>query len=187
MNYRSENQEQCNTALKNLVESNMDAMDTLEMVPYQPIVYAVPEDIRNAEMDLLREAVGFQPRLYELIEEHATRKELEDYCSEMEKKLEFQNEEILREVGNRMDSAVNALTSENLKTVKLMQDCQLQAGKDQGEFISKISAEFARQLSELKSVIEECRQREMKFLLRMGIASIALSLLVCIIFWKSVT
>ena len=77
MNSKFENDTPNNTFLDRLIQANGQAMETREQVPYQPVVYAIPEEWRLAEKELLEQAVKFQPELYRQIRQLATRQQVE--------------------------------------------------------------------------------------------------------------
>ena len=65
------------TSLEALIQANGQAMETRQRIPYEMVVYAIPEEWREEEMMLLRNAVEFQPTLYGMIDTLATRQELQ--------------------------------------------------------------------------------------------------------------
>ena len=74
-NYESNNMTA--TSLEALIQANGQAMEVREQVPYRPVVYAIPEEWLNAELELLKNASEFQPELYRLIYQRATRQEFQ--------------------------------------------------------------------------------------------------------------
>ena len=72
MNSQSENSTQQNSAMDMLRKKNTRTLSELEQIPYQPQVYAIPIEQRTRESKLLADAVEFQPKLYQLIEQLAT-------------------------------------------------------------------------------------------------------------------
>ena len=77
MNYESESSSQQPTMLEQLVQQNQDTVNVREYVPYQPIVYAIPEEWRQEELDMLRKAGEFQPTLYKMIRNLSTKQDLD--------------------------------------------------------------------------------------------------------------
>ena len=45
------------TELDRLMQQNAEAVETIQLTPYQPIVWAIPDDIRQQEQALLEQAV----------------------------------------------------------------------------------------------------------------------------------
>ena len=72
MNLPSENKNPTGLSLSQLVQRNAQSLETRERIPYQHTVYAIPEEWRKKEEQLLADAVQFQPTLYKLIEQLAT-------------------------------------------------------------------------------------------------------------------
>ena len=69
MSLPSEQNRQKGLSLSQLVQRNAQALETREQIPYQHTVYAIPEEWRKKEEQLLADAVQFQPTLYRLIEQ----------------------------------------------------------------------------------------------------------------------
>ena len=99
MSLPSENKKQTSLSLSQLVQRNAQALETREQIPYQHTVYAIPEEWRKKEEQLLADAVQFQPTLYRLIEALATYSNIVDMqnkvlqrvnqrCTGMEDKVE---------------------------------------------------------------------------------------------------
>ena len=65
------------TVLEQLTQQNAEALEIIQGTPYQPIVWAIPDDIRKQEQLLLENAIEFQPELYRMLNLRPTRKELE--------------------------------------------------------------------------------------------------------------
>ena len=65
------------TSLEVLIQANGQAVETRQRIPYEMVVYAIPEQWREEEMELLRQAVTFQPTLYKQIDMLATRQDLQ--------------------------------------------------------------------------------------------------------------
>lgn len=77
MNFKSESGNMSATSLEALIQANGQAVETRQRIPYEMVVYAIPEEWREEEMMLLRNAVEFQPTLYGMIDTLATRQELQ--------------------------------------------------------------------------------------------------------------
>ena len=99
MSLPSENKKQTSLSLSQLVQRNAGALETREQIPYQHTVYAIPEEWRKKEEQLLADAVQFQPTLYRLIEQLATWTDIDGMqkavlqritqrCTSMEDKVE---------------------------------------------------------------------------------------------------
>ena len=176
MNSRSENSTQQNSAMDMLRKKNTRTLSELEQIPYQPQVYAIPIEQRKRESKLLADAVEFQPKLYQMIERLATAEELSDHC------IRIQNIE-----AEYMEKTVREVVTENRKTAAQMQNLVEQAGKNQEQFILNCSETLSKSTKALDSTIEKLHRRIMRIMRIMiatAVSAVALSLLVCAVFWK---
>ena len=57
------------TILEQLTQQNAESLEIIQGTPYQPIVWAIPDDIRKQEQLLLENAIEFQPELYQICKE----------------------------------------------------------------------------------------------------------------------
>ena len=112
------------TELDRLMQRNAEAVETIQRTPYQPIVWAIPDDIRQQEQALLAQAVQFQPRLYQLIDQRPTRTEVEQYVYQLENHNDRTMQSIqtsLRQVGNEREqhsSTISKMLSDSLKAME---------------------------------------------------------------------
>ena len=70
-------------------------------------MYAIPEEWRKAEKDLLEQAVQFQPTLYRMMQALTTRQELEQMQTTLVQTLRAEKQEALRSVRTTLDQAGN--------------------------------------------------------------------------------
>ena len=173
MNSQSENSTQQNSAMDMLRRRNARTLSELEQIPYQPQVYAIPIEQRKRESKLLADAVEFQPKLYQLIEQLATAEELNDHC------INIQNIE-----AEYMEKTVREVVTENCKTAAQMQSLVEQAGKNQEQFILNCSETLSKSTKTLDGTIEKLRRKILKIMIATAVSAVALSLLVCVVFWK---
>ena len=173
MNSRSENNTQQNSAMDMLRRKNARTLSELEQIPYHPQVYAIPIEQRKRESKLLADAVEFQPKLYQMIERLATAEELSDHC------IRIQNIE-----AEYMEKTVREVVTENRKTTAQMQNLVEQAGKNQEQFILNCSETLSKSTETLDSTIEKLHRRILKIMIATSVSAVALSLLVCAVFWK---
>ena len=156
MNSQSENSTQQNSAMDMLRKKNTRTLSELEQIPYQPQVYAIPIEQRKRESKLL-----------------ATAEELSDHCTRI------QNIE-----AEYMEKTVREVVTENRKTAAQMQSLIEQAGKNQERFISNCSETLSKSTETLDSTIEKVRRKILKIMITTAVSAVALSLLVCAVFWK---
>ena len=154
MNSRYENNS--SMSLEDLVNMNAEATVPLNEVPYQPIVYAVPQEWLASWKNLLENAVRFQPTLYRQITPLATKEEQENLRVKMRADVEVAKREV----------------------EKSLKELKAQDGKKKEDFYSGLSKKFA---AEVKTLQDEYGKQQKKNLQYMGItvgASAVLSALV---------
>lgn len=173
MNSQSENSTQQNSAMDMLRKKNARTLSELEQIPYQPQVYTIPIEQRKRESKLLADAVEFQSRLYQMTERLATAEELSDHCTRI------QNIE-----AEYMEKTVREVVTENRKTAAQMQNLIEQAGKNQERFILNCSETLSKSTETLDGAIEKLRRKILKIMIATAVSAVALSLLVCAVFWK---
>ena len=173
MNSQSENSTQQNSAMDMLRKKKARTLSELEQIPYQPQVYAIPIEQRKRESKLLADAVEFQPKLYQMIERLATAEELSDHC------INIQNIE-----AEYMEKTVREVVTENRKTAAQIQSLIEQAGKNQERFISNCSETLSKSTETLDDTIEKLHRKILKIMIAAAVSAVALSLLVCAVFWK---
>ena len=159
MNYESESSSQQPTMLEQLVQQNQDTVNVREYVPYQPIVYAIPAEWREEEVEMLRKAVKFQPELYRLIQLCATRQDIQ--------KMQQQHLLTIRkELEAQTNSVQRMLQQDGSEREKFSSDC------------SKILSDSRR---EMKSIVEDLQVNIRKIVMRTAVSSVILSVLACIL------
>ena len=168
-----ESTEQRNSSLDALVAANQEDMDLIELTPYEPILYAIPKEQRDTELQLLQRAATFQPELYRRIEPLATKKELGQFIREMEQTQE-----------EYMSQAIASLTETNLQTITRMQRTFEQAGSQQESFISDSDSMLATRTRELKDVINGLERKLVQFLVFTGATALTASILVSVLLWR---
>ena len=150
-NYESNNMTA--TSLEAMIQANGQAMEVREQVPYRPVVYALPEEWLNAEMGLLKNASEFQPELYRLIYQRATRQEFQQ--------MQEQQRMELREQASSIRST-------------LQQD-----GSVREKYSSELSKMLSDSLRAMETVTSNLQKKIMKILIATAVSSVALSVLVC--------
>ena len=164
MSLQSDNRSQNNSALEMLTKRNTEAVEDLELTPYEPIVYAIPIEQRDVELNLLKDAVQFQPTLYRQISALATRQELRNFLSQ----------------------TTQSLTLENGKTVGEMRSLIQQDGKNLEKFISQCSKAVDAGSEQLRDTVRKLHWKIVGIMIGTSVTSVALSILACVAFWKLV-
>ncbi len=159
-----ENESPGNSLLASLVQQNAEALEQIERTPYQPIVYAIPQEQREEEFKLLQQAVTFQPELYRRIEPLATKKELQWSLRELQSRQE-----------DFLEQAVDRLTATNQKTVTETRSLLEQAGKAQERFISDSTSALDFKVKELDSEISGLRRLNLWFMIGTMLSSLTLA------------
>ena len=116
------------TAMEALIQANGQAVETRQRIPYEMVVYAIPEEWREEEMNLLRQAVQFQPTLYKQIDTLATRQDLQYLLTDQRTVLQAESREmqtsmrrILQQDGSvreKFSSELSGMLSDSLKAME---------------------------------------------------------------------
>ena len=159
MSLPSENKKPTGLSLSQLAQRNAEALETRERIPYQHTVYAIPEEWRKKEEQLLADAVQFQPTLYRQISNLATREE----WAEMQ---ESQKMQIYRVLDSYAKDVV----------YQLQQD-----GKKREEFSSGLSRKLSELLRDLGNAKENLERTCRKWVLITAAVSAGSSMLACIL------
>ena len=159
MSLPSENKKQTGLSLSQLVQRNAQSLETREMIPYQHTVYAIPEEWRKKEEQLLADAVQFQPTLYRLITNLATREEFTQMQTD-------QKMQIYQVLGRHTKDVEN----------QLQQD-----GKAREKFSADLSRKLSEGLRDLDNAKENLERTCRKWVLIAAGVSAASSMLACIL------
>ena len=159
MSLPSEHKKQTGLSLSQLVQRNAQSLETREMIPYQHPVYAIPEEWRKKEEQLLADAVQFQPTLYRLITILATREEFTQMQTD-------QKMQIYQVLGRHTKDVEN----------QLQQD-----GKEREKFSTDLSRKLSEGLRDLDNAKENLERTCRKWVLIAAGVSAASSMLACIL------
>lgn len=147
------------TSLEVLIQANGQAVETRQRIPYEMVVYAIPEQWREEEMELLRQAVQFQPTLYTQIDTLATRQDLQYLLADQRTVLQAES----REMQNSMR--------------RIMQ----QDGSVREKHSSELSGMLSDSLKAMESTTTRLEQKVRKLTRIAVAASTAASVLVCVV------
>ena len=89
-----------------LKAASKTAVRTIEETSYQPIVYAIPKEDWNAFREWTKQAVTFQPTLYQQIAELTTKEESQAYTDEMWNEIRSWAEDVTGNVQKTAESIV---------------------------------------------------------------------------------
>lgn len=158
MNLRSE-QNSSDSLLEALVEKNTQDLAEIQLKPYTPTVYAIPDTIWTAMVNLLQNAATFQPTLYQKLQPLATWEEVEELAAQMEETQEQTVQKALSLVAQNNRQALSQIQEELEKEQASRETFQQQAGKEQERFTSKLSKEFSAWKNELEDFQRQTERR----------------------------
>ena len=147
------------TAMEALIQANGQAVETRQRIPYEMVVYAIPEEWREEEMNLLRQAVQFQPTLYKQIDTLATHQDLQYLLTDQRTVLQAESRE--------MQSSMRRI---------LQQD-----GSVREKFSSELSGMLSASLKAMEATTERLEQKVRKLTRISVAASMVASVLVCVV------
>ena len=159
MSLPSESKKPTGLSLSQLVQRNAETLETRERIPYQHTVYAIPEEWRKKEEQLLADAVQFQPTLYRQILNLATREE----WNEMQESQKMQIYRVLDSYAKDVEN-------------QLQQD-----GKAREKFSTDLSRKLSEGLRDLDNAKENLERTCRKWVLIVAGVSAASSMLACIL------
>ena len=147
------------TAMESLIQANGQVVETRQRIPYEMVVYAIPEEWREEEMNLLRQAVQFQPTLYKQIDTLAIRQDLQHLLTDQRTVLQAESRE--------MQSSMRRI---------LQQD-----GSVREKFSSELSGMLSASLKAMEATTSRLEQKVRKLTRISVAASMVASVLVCVV------
>lgn len=155
--------------LQALLEKNTQDLAEIQLKPYTPTVYAIPDTIWTAMINLLQNAVTFQPTLYQKLQPLATWEEVQELAAQLEETQEQTVQKALSLVAQNNRQALSQIQEELEKEQASRETFQQQVGKEQERFTSKLSEEFSAWKNELEDFQQQTerrwRQLRLRFLL----------------------
>lgn len=155
--------------LQALLEKNTQDLAEIQLKPYTPTVYAIPDTIWTAMVNLLQNAAAFQPTLYQKLQPLATWEEVQELAAQLEENQEQTVQKALSLVAQNNRQALSQIQEELEKEQASRETFQQQVGKEQERFISKLSEEFSAWKNELEDFQRQTerrwRQLRLRFLL----------------------
>lgn len=155
--------------LQALLEKNTQDLAEIQLKPYTPTVYAIPDTIWTAMVNLLQNAVTFQPTLYQKLQPLATWEEVQELAAQMGETQEQTVQKALSLVAQNNRQALSQIQEELEKEQASRETFQQQVGKEQERFTSKLSEEFSTWKNELEDFQQQTerrwRQLRLRFLL----------------------
>ena len=155
--------------LQALLEKNTQDLAEIQLKPYTPTVYAIPDTIWTAMINLLQNAATFQPTLYQKLQPLATWEEVQELAAQMGETQEQTVQKALSLVAQTNRQALSQIQEELEKEQASRETFQQQFGKEQERFTSKLSKEFSAWKNELEDFQQQTerrwRQLRLRFLL----------------------
>lgn len=155
--------------LQALLEKNTQDLAEIQLKPYTPTVYAIPDTIWTAMVNLLQNAATFQPTLYQKLQPLATWEEVQELAAQLEETQEQTVQKALSLVAQTNRQALSQIQEELEKEQASRETFQQQVGKEQERFTSKLSEEFSTWKNELEDFQQQTerrwRQLRLRFLL----------------------
>lgn len=142
-----------------LVEKNSQSMAEIELKPYTPTVYAIPEPIWASMIEMLKTACTFQPTLYQKLQPLATWEEVQELAAQIQETQEQTVQKALSLVAQNNRQALSQIQEELEKEQASRETFQQQVGKEQERFTSKLSEEFSAWKNELEDFQQQTERR----------------------------
>ena len=157
MSYTPDNVSSQELSMDELVNLNGQALEEMERIPYQPILYALPEEWLKADRALRQQAADFQPTLYRMIKPLAT----------------------AQQVARMQDEQLQMFYQEKQEMMRAIQSSLQQDGRAREKHSSEIYETLQSSLKSMEAVTSVLDSRIRKLLVTTSVASVALSVLVC--------
>ena len=153
-----ENNSQGTTFLDSLIQANGQAVETRQRIPYEMVVYAIPEEWLNAEMELLKNASEFQPELYRLIRQRMTRQEFQQM----------------------QDQQLHTIRVELREQTSSIRSTLQQDGSVREQNFSRTSDLLSENRKDILQLVERLESKLKKIIIGTAVSSVTLSVLVCL-------
>jgi len=161
MSYTPDNVSSQELSFDELVKLNGQALEEMDRIQYQPILYALPEEWLKADRALRQQAADFQPTLYRMIKPLAT----------------------AQQVARMQDEQLQMFYQEKQEMMRAIQSSLQQDGRVREKHSSEISETLRSSLKSMEAVTTALDSRIRKILVTTSVASVALSVLVCVV-WR---
>lgn len=169
--------------LQALLEKNTQDLAEIQLKPYTPTVYAIPDTIWTAMINLLQNAATFQPTLYQKLQPLATWEEVQELAAQLEETQEQTVQKALSLVAQNNRQALSQIQEELEKEQASRETFQQQVGKEQERFTSKLSEEFSVWKNELEDFQQQTERRWRQLRLRFFLGLLLSWALACGALW----
>lgn len=169
--------------LQALLEKNTQDLAEIQLKPYTPTVYAIPDTIWTAMVNLLQNAVTFQPTLYQKLQPLATWEEVQELAAQIQETQEQTVQKAMSLVAQNNRQALSQIQEELEKERASRETFQQQVGKEQERFTSKLSEEFSAWKNELEDFQQQTERRWRQLRLRFTLGLLLSWALACGALW----
>lgn len=169
--------------LQALLEKNTQDLAEIQLKPYTPTVYAIPDTIWTAMINLLQNAATFQPTLYQKLQPLATWEEVQELAAQLEETQEQTVQKAMSLVAQNNRQALSQIQEELEKEQASRETFQQQVGKEQERFTSKLSEEFSAWKNELEDFQRQTERRWRQLRLRFFLGLLLSWALACGALW----
>ena len=142
------------SSMDKLKAASRTAVKTIEETPYQPIVYAIPKEDWNAFREWTKQAVTFQPTLYQQIAELTTRQEAKDYTDEMWNEIRNWAQKVTGNVQKTAESIVPRVQTLLNQNKELLE----QDGRMREKFISDLVWKEKTRIEEFTNLLSNMKR-----------------------------
>lgn len=137
-----------------LKAASKTAVRTIEETSYQPIVYAIPKEDWNAFREWTKQAVTFQPTLYQQIAELTTRQEAKDYTDEIWNEIRNWAQKVTGNVQKTAESIVPRVQTLLNQNKELLE----QDGRMREQFISGLDLKETNRIKEFTNLLSNMKR-----------------------------
>ena len=180
MNSEYENKLQNTPAVSSmgkLKAASKTAVRTIEETPYQPIVYAIPKEDWNAFREWTKQAVTFQPTLYQQIAALTTKEESQAYTDEIWNEVRNWTEDVTGNVQKTSESIVPRVQTLLNQNKELLE----QDGRMREQFISGLDLKENNRIKEFKDLLTGMKRWIITMIVSTAIGSATLSAVICLL------
>ena len=142
------------SSMDKLKAASKTAVKTIEETPYQPIVYAIPKEDWNAFREWTKQAVTFQPTLYQQIAELTTKEETQAYTDEMWNEIRNWAQKVTGNVQKTAESIVPRVQTLLNQNKELLE----QDGRMREKFISDLVWKEKTRIEEFTNLLSNMKR-----------------------------
>lgn len=165
------------SSMDKLKAASRTAVRTIEETPYQPIVYAIPKEDWNAFREWTKQAVTFQPTLYQQIAELTTKEESQAYTDEMWNEIRNWAQKVTGKVQKTAESIVPRVQTLLNQNKELLE----QDGRMREKFISDLVWKEKTRIEEFTNLLSNMKRWIITAILSTIGGSAILSTVICLL------